>query len=321
MMENRTTMSNQQPERTEPALRPAHQVPPGGRTGSDNSAELDRGVPSAGASRSAGGLSTGAGPGDDVLRRTPRRTREELRRLLVEAGAEILWDEGLAAGAEHLTFKRVFEHLEKTSGVRITHASVIGRIWPNQEQFQTDVLTRVAALDIPDVDAEVEEALSSLGELDRSTPEARLRAATEICRVGGEATFHTIVQSRMWPRWMGIWALAVVDPGSPRKKPIADALLHAEMDATDYYEERYTVSMQVLGLRIREPFTVRQFALAIDAFAQGCALRAGVDPTVSHMIDRPTGPEGGEQPWTLFAVGLEAMVRSFVEIDPDWTDT
>jgi hypothetical protein len=251
-------------------------------------------------------------------RSAPRRTREDLRQLLVEAGTEILWDEGLAAGAEHVTFKRVFERVEGRSGVRVTHASVIGRIWQNQDEFQTEVLTKVAEVNVLDVDAELAASLSGLEKFDRSTVEARWRAALEICRVGGEATFNSMLQSLPWSRWMAIWALAVVDSGSPRKKPIVELLLDGESRATDFYEETYEAAMRVLGLRMRESFTVRQLALAIVAFSQGCALRAGVDETASQKIDRPTGPEGTEQPWTLFAVGLAALIECFVEVDPNW---
>ncbi len=183
----------------------------------------------------------GASP--DVAPRPPRRTRHELRRLLVEAGAQLLWQEGLAAGAEHVTFKRVFDHLERTSGVRVTHASVIGRIWQNQEEFQTEVLTNLAQLEIADVDVEVRSALTDLRQFDTSSPEARWRTAMEVCRLGGEATFGSLVKSKMWPRWMGIWALAVVDAGSPRKQPIVDALVRTEDQATDYYEASYAAAM------------------------------------------------------------------------------
>ena len=252
-------------------------------------------------------------------RRSNRRTREELRRLLVQAGTDLLWEEGLAAGAEHLSFKRVFDRLEESSGVRVTHASVIGRIWQNQEEYQTEVLTRLAQLDIPDVDATIGAALSDFGEPDTSTAETRWRAAMEICRIAGGTTLESLIHSRMWPRWMGIWALAVVDAGSPRKQPIVDALLAAEETADDYYEERYAFAMQALGLRVRDPFTLRHFVASIDLLAQGCALRAAVDPTVSDRIGRPTAPDGADQDWTLFAVGIEALVQQFVEIDPDWT--
>ena len=130
--------------------------------------------------------------------------------------------------------------------------------------------------------------------------------------------FDSILRSPTWSRWMAIWALAVVDSGSSRKKPIVEALLRGEIRATDRYEESYAAAMQVLGLRMREPFTVRQLALSVVAFGQGCALRAGVDKTTSHGIDRATGPEGAEQPWTMFAFGVEALIQQFIEIDPDW---
>jgi hypothetical protein len=117
---------------------------------------------------------------------------------------------------------------------------------------------------------------------------------------------------------MAIWALAAVDSGSPRKKPIVELLLDGELRATDYYEAGFAGAMEVLGLRMRESFTVRQLALAVVAFAQGCALRAGVDETTRQKIDRPTGPGGEPQSWTLFAVGLAALIERFVETDPEF---
>ena len=57
-----------------------------------------------------------------------RRTRDELHQLVLHAGNELLLEEGLGTGDEHLTSKQDFERLEATSGVRVTNASVIGRI-------------------------------------------------------------------------------------------------------------------------------------------------------------------------------------------------
>jgi hypothetical protein len=56
-----------------------------------------------------------------------RRSRDELREMLLSAGVELLVEQGLGTGAGHLTFKRVFEWLELNYGVRVTNASVIGR--------------------------------------------------------------------------------------------------------------------------------------------------------------------------------------------------
>ena len=106
-----------------------------------------------------------------------RRTRAELRALLLDAGVEVLLEEGLGTGAEHLTFKRVFDRVAATSGFRVTNASVIGRIWDNQAEFQSAVLTSVAAEEVTDQELSMREATADLViAADRSTMEGR-RAA------------------------------------------------------------------------------------------------------------------------------------------------
>ena len=47
---------------------------------------------------------------------------------------------GAGAGGEALTFRRVRERVEDDTGIRVTNASLIGRIRENQVAFQTDVL-------------------------------------------------------------------------------------------------------------------------------------------------------------------------------------
>ena len=67
-----------------------------------------------------------------------RRSREELREIVLEAGRDVLLSEGLGTGAEHLSFKRVLSHVERTRGIRVTNASVIGRIWVDMADYQAD---------------------------------------------------------------------------------------------------------------------------------------------------------------------------------------
>ena len=64
---------------------------------------------------------------------------------LIAAVRAILDEDGLGIGAGDLTFKRVFDHVEATTGVRLTNASVIRRVCENQEEFQADVLAASAA--------------------------------------------------------------------------------------------------------------------------------------------------------------------------------
>src|SRR5665213_2590812 len=91
--------------------------------------------------------------------RKPRLSRDELRALVLSAGRAILQEEGIETGTDNLTFKRVFEQVERTEGIQLTNASVIRRVWENQADFQADVLSAVAR----DVERpEVEETLRAV---------------------------------------------------------------------------------------------------------------------------------------------------------------
>jgi hypothetical protein len=69
-----------------------------------------------------------------------RRSRAELRELVMTAALDLLRTEGLGAVPMTLTYQRVFDHLEATTGVRVTRASVHERIWESQEAFRAEVL-------------------------------------------------------------------------------------------------------------------------------------------------------------------------------------
>ncbi len=263
-------------------------------------------------------------PAEVVARRTitpTRRTRDELRDLLVSAGVELLVEEGLGTGAGHLTFKRVFEWLELTTGVRVTNASVIGRIWTNQLEYQTEVLVAIASSDGSEVLQAAFRALQpSLAGLDRGTVEGRLAALRELARVGGAAHIELLSGSKRWQRWVGVWALVMAGTGPDTEAggPVADALREGYEAVTHRFELAYDRMLSSFGFRLRPPLTLRQLTVATGALAEGCVLRYGVDEASTRSIVRPTGLNGEDQQWTLFSVGIEALLTAFVELDPDW---
>ena len=63
-------------------------------------------------------------------------SRDELRELILATGQSMLEEEGLSSGAAALTFKRVFARVEEDTGIRLTNASVIRRVWDSQSEFQ-----------------------------------------------------------------------------------------------------------------------------------------------------------------------------------------
>jgi hypothetical protein len=231
----------------------------------------------------------------------------------------MLAEDGLGTGAEALTFKRVFDRLEEDTGIHLTNASVIGRVWRNQAEFQADVLAAIAQAENEN---EFEHTIGSVGPIldraDVATPESRWAVMRELCRVGGAANLEAMRESTNWPMWISVWALAAgQEPREDRKKLVA-ALMSGYESFNDKIEGAYMAILDLVGFRLRPPFTVRQFTVAADSLGQGCGLRDRVDDAHQESIIRDTGPGGTPQEWTLFAVAFEALVHQFFEIDPDW---
>jgi len=251
---------------------------------------------------------------------SPRRSREELRSVLIKAGLDVLRENGLSTGAEGLTFKRVFEHVAATSGIRVTNASVIGRIWQNLAEYQGTVLALVAAEEVADLElAAAEASILSLKGVDLSTLEGRSATLTQLLRVSADSILDSVAISRRWALVIGAWALTSGSRGNEVSEPIHQALAHG-FALTDARSVATTESlMDFLGLRLRSPLRVDQYISAQVALVDGCGLRDRADPSDMRGIDRPTGPGGAMEEWTVLAIGMEALADQFFEFDPDWS--
>jgi hypothetical protein len=245
------------------------------------------------------------------------QTREELRATLLEAGRDILHQEGLETGSNNLTFKRVFERVEQNTGLRLTNASVIRRVWENQADFQADVLVSIAQDEgRPEADETMQALAALLDTIDLSTAESRAGALRDLCRVAGAASADAIANSPNWSLWISVVAMATATTRPDQRRRVQAALHEGYAAVTKFWEETYSALIELFGLRVRQPWTVRQFTMAVTAYSEGCSLRQRIDGT-SEVIVRPTGPDGEDEDWTLFAVGLEALVQQFLEPDPD----
>ncbi len=118
--------------------------------------------------------------------------------------------------------------------------------------------------------------------------------------------------------WVGVWSVAAGAEPPEYRKRIEAALVSGYNSFNGRIEEVYAALMAFLGFRLRERFTLRQFAVAADSLGQGCGLRDRIDDSHKELILRATGPGGAEQEWTLFGIAFEALVSRFFEIDPEW---
>ena len=253
-------------------------------------------------------------------KRRPKLSRDELRALLLRTGRTLLQEEGLGSRAETLTFKRAFDRVEADRGIRLSHASVIRRVWENLDDYQTEALARVAAEDgIGDFEATFTALVPLFESLDLSSPEARRISMREVCRVGGSTNVVTLLESTDWTLWIGVWALAnsgnFRGEEARRHQRIQESLLDGYQRLTSLWEGVYEGMAKLFGVRARSPLTIRQFTMAVGALAEGCSLRQRLDSRMEGIV-RPSGPNEEDQEWTIFAIGMEALQARFFEPDP-----
>jgi hypothetical protein len=230
-----------------------------------------------------------------------RRTRDELRDLVLEAGRDLLMSEGLGTGAEHLTFKRVLAHVEETTGVRVTNASVIRRIWDNQEEFQLEEIRSVADIQ---GDLEVEATSQAFDEavamVDLNSPELRRASLSELIRISC-AEYISSASTSDAAIQMALATYISANSRSGRGSPLVESFRMTNDRLTRRYMELYEAGLQLVGWRMKPGLSLRDAASVISALAEGVLMRLGGRARVAHH--HSPGPPPGRRQSPLDAPG------------------
>jgi len=246
-----------------------------------------------------------------------RRTREELRDLILEAGRDVLLSEGLGSGAEHLTFKRVLAHVEATQGIRVTNASVIRRIWDNQNEFQLEVIRSIV-----NAQGDIEVAATSsafdaaMATMDLTTPEMRRASLAELIRVScagyieSASTSDAAIQMALATY---ISANLHTSAGSSLIEPFQSVNNRLTLE----YMELYEAGLNLVGWRIKPGLSLEDAAATISALAEGVLMRMVAEPGVLATIHQVRPMDGATVEWSLLAIGMNQIVDFFAEADPD----
>jgi len=237
----------------------------------------------------------------------------------MEAGREVLLSEGLGSGAEHLTFKRVLAHVEATRGIRVTNASVIRRIWDNQEEFQLEVIRSIVnAQGDREVAATYEAFDEALALIDLTSPELRRASLGELIRVScaryleAASTSDATIQMALATY---ISANLHTSVGSPLLEPFQ----RTNDRLTQEYLELYQAGLALVGWRVRPDRSLVDGAATVSALAEGVLMHMVAEPGVMATVSQIRPMDGATVEWSLLAVGMNQIVDFFVEPDPDWS--
>lgn len=239
----------------------------------------------------------------------------ELRRLLLDAGLAVLYRRGLRATANHVPVSEALAELEATRGLAPAMGSIFGagRPWRSVKDFQLDLL--LAALGDQRQDGPNDESLRLVAGIEdqRVAPaEQRLSTLAELCRIAGHLNGYVPERGkeRTWTMWLAIWTMAMSD--TEQGEVLRQPLLEAHDYSLRSFTSLYSLVLDRLGLCIRPPYTLHQFAVAAAALTDGLALRVGI----SNSVIGPVRSAHDDQEWNLMGVGLLALTHEFVGVDP-----
>lgn len=240
---------------------------------------------------------------------------------MIDEGIRLMVEDGMLGG-ENVTISRVIDRIIRRGENPVTKGSVLGkdRLWPSQRAFQLEVQQTFAA-QIGELGVTrggtFEAAAEVLDAADLTAVAGRDDAVRELCRVAALASFEGILESREWRIWLAIWATAMT---TDDELEVGESIRCGEMNSVQAVKDAlYIPFAEVLGLRVKDEFGsdgMLMFTLCAAALTDGLAIRMRYSAIPLDGIVRKTGPGGAEQPWHLFAIGFEALVRQFFEPIP-----
>ncbi len=224
-----------------------------------------------------------------------RRTAEETRRLILEAGIQMLLERGVTAGVQHIRLQEVLRSVGLTTGAAY-------RIWGDQDEFHRDLAVEMVGLRFAPPAASaaraIKDVLDSGGSLDDVARAAALDHVTYTSK------FHLEPESRDSYAFITALALRTAAGAWPELRE-AGAERHRESIAA--FAEFYAELLARYGRRVREPLTIIDFTEAMAALGEGFAIRAAEG--LGHpTYDIPEGAEIPSGPWTLFGIGILGLV-------------
>lgn len=235
-----------------------------------------------------------------------RRTGEQTRALLLQVGMRMLLEHGVSAGVQHIRLQDVLRRANLTTGAAY-------RLWADQSDYQRDLAVAMVRLRLRAPADYARDAINDLisagasgDDIIRAAAEAHVRtAAIDLDDRGDVQDAQSFLISLALRTTADTW---------PELK---EASVERHRESVAAFAEFYGFLMESYGLRMKSPLTITDFSEAMAAFGEGFAVRAmeGIEHPRVESGEEDEIPNGS---WTLFALGVRALVNEFmVPVDGD----
>ncbi|MGV9193794.1 hypothetical protein ACQ143_05580 [Microbacterium sp. MC2] len=232
-----------------------------------------------------------------------RRTGEETRALLLRVGVQMLLERGVSAGVQHIRLQDVLRRAGLTTGAAY-------RLWADQTDYQRDLAVTMVRLRLSGPADYARDAVREL--IESGAP------GDDVIRAAALAHVRTAALDQEDPddardaqQFLVSLALRTTADTWPE---LREASRERHRESIDAFAEFYGSLMEAYGMRMKSGLTILDFTEAMAAMGEGFAVRAveGIDHptyTFSAEDEAPTGE------WTLFALGVRALVNEFMTSD------
>ncbi len=180
-----------------------------------------------------------------------RRSREELRDLVLAAGADILLTGNLDLEPESLSYASVFSHVKERDDITVFRSSVHNRIWKNNNEFWREVL-EVAIHTDPDVSKPaVDAVLAFQPATDGDGLVLTRQSAMDLIRVVTEAETGATRSSPAFLRRQSIKAALGADDESASLADLRRAIHTTQLARIECHEAAIDAHVLSLGFDVR----------------------------------------------------------------------
>lgn len=253
-----------------------------------------------------------------------RRSRAELKRLVLSAAVELLHRNGLGLQPESLTYKSVFDHIREKHDIVLHRSSVHQRFWASQDEFRLEVLARAASYGPDDSYPKMLEALAATGPTRDKDGLTNIRQ-TLLDQIRTVADAHVSVASASprFARWQSVKAAMLSQPLATDTEVLRAAMRERYNEIIPLFAQSFGVNLKTLGLSVRPELglghdeTLNLWSIIATTMAVGSDfdVSSGNELAAKPVLLPRVDGSGAKDEWTPLAVAAVALMDMFFQYD------
>lgn len=242
---------------------------------------------------------------------------------MIQGGIEVLAEHGVEMQISSVSYAKVFEHLERTKGVRVTYGSVHERIWDSLQDYQLSVIERAGLWNSAASDLLPSAyAMEAFDRANQAEPADRPQAVQEVFRRFALDYMHTAEADDAWSAWLKtVVSMSTQPEGTLVRDAAREGARASYANQEALVRENMTAGIG-LGYEPSAVFPENADVAAIlarisIALAEGLDLRTTLTEDGEPRLRLRTGPNGELEEWNYYGFAMWAMVKAYFDAKTD----